>query len=109
MNRLMKATFLSSVFALASLVTPFAYSEETSLTTAADHDRVANRYESEATELKSKISEHRGMSAMYSGMGKSSSGFTSHCDRLIQAYEAAAGESSALADLHHKMAAKLKN
>jgi hypothetical protein len=77
--------------------------------TKADHEKIAAFYEQQATELDTKVAQHKKMSAAYrhAGKGKHSGiPMDSHCDELIKSYQRAADGNRDLAKSHRDMAAK---
>jgi hypothetical protein len=80
-----------------------------SASTAADHETIATAYDAEATAADQKAAEHAAMAKAYRSLGqKGSASMTSHCNRLIEEYRAAAKEYRSLAAEHREMARTVK-
>jgi uncharacterized protein involved in copper resistance len=78
--------------------------------TAADHEAIATAYDAEATAADQKAAEHAAMAKAYRNLGQkgSAASMSSHCNRLIEEYRAAAKEYRSLAAEHREMAKTVK-
>ena len=110
-----RITLIATAIALGAIIVP-GYAAESGFVeaianakTPADHEALAQRYESEAKELAAKAAEHKRMATSYRTMGgRTNVGYVAHCEKLSAAYDAAAREDSELAKLHHQFAAQLQ-
>jgi len=77
---------------------------------AAEHEKIAHRYEQEAARLRGMIAEHTKMSAAYLvpvyALPDAGQRLKKHCDTVIQGLERAAGAARALAEEHRALAAR---
>jgi hypothetical protein len=75
---------------------------------AADHEAIADYYDREATDAKTKYEEHEASVVHYENSVKWRT-WAWHCDRLAQDFKAAQGEAQVLATEHRKVAAEMKS
>ena len=103
----MLAMSLDHVIAAESLPPGLTAQAIASAKTPADHQAIADAYAKEAENLRARANEHRAMDKQYSDPGYQSLklGAGLHCQKLVQAYEAAALDADALAKAHREMAA----
>ncbi|CAA9889826.1 conserved exported hypothetical protein [Candidatus Methylobacter favarea] len=75
--------------------------------TKADHEALAKHYEDVAQEMRLKAEEHKKLLKQYERepwlMGRQSTDFGVHCQRLIDVYEKAAEENLEMAKMHRQM------
>jgi hypothetical protein len=81
--------------------------------TRSDHEALAKHYEDTAKEMQEKADEHRKLLAQYEAKnalydGRHNQNLVSHCQRLVNIYEQAAGENRSMAQSHREMAAEAK-
>jgi hypothetical protein len=108
----------ATVLSLAMIVIPamsFAAQPEQemdemigSAKTAADHEALAAKYESEAEKLLGQSERHERMGARYAGIeigGAKGPKFAAHCKALAEDFRNAAQENRELAALHRELAA----
>ena len=73
----------------------------------ADHEALAQHYKEAAKEMQLKVDEHKKLLSQYESKsylyGKQAEDLKAHCQRLIDAYEKAAGENLSMAKLHRQM------
>lgn len=78
--------------------------------TPADHEAIAEAYESEAKELSAKASSHQEMgkryarTPIYQKMPHANVGMETHCDKLVSSLEESAAQAKALAASHRELA-----
>ena len=80
-----------------------------SVSTKADHEKIAMYFEREAEDLDVKVAQHQRMSKAYQHGGHLralSTRMRAHCDKLITIYQAAATENREMANSHRKLAEK---
>jgi len=94
-------------FAVAADVTE---AQVASAKTASDHEAIAASYDLEAKAADEKAAEHVAMAKTYRSLGQkgTAASMTSHCNRLIEEYRAAAKEYRSLAAEHREMARTAK-
>ena len=78
--------------------------------TRADHENLAAWYLQEAAAASERAAAHRKLRDGYASSPRlyDGSGMVGHCTNLISQYEEAAGENTALAELHRRLAGEAK-
>jgi Tfp pilus assembly protein FimT len=126
----MKRTFaILPVLALASIMTVAAFGQTSSTqqakpehlskqqlntliataNTSAEHERIAQYYQSKAVDYLAQATEHEQMIAAYKANSslsndKNQASTIGHCEYFVTTFKALAENSQALADLHERMA-----
>lgn len=82
--------------------------------TPADHERLAQEYAQHEARARKSAAEQRELAAGYlrwgiAGRADAGASLASHCRRLAEQYERAAGEYAAIAALHRELAARAAN
>jgi hypothetical protein len=79
--------------------------------TAADHEAIAARYESDATAARAEAAGHRKMAESYRKVGGAvieKLHLDAHCEKLAKSYDETAQQNEALAKAHREMAKEAK-
>ena len=79
------------------------------VTTASDHEAIAQYYEQEAADDEAKYEEHKADTGRYQQSPKFGSFSAQHCNQLAQAYKQANQDASVLAAEHRRIANEMNS